>query len=810
MRAGSLPMTDGPPGAARRAKPTPRPPAGPAETRQPTDAEATAAAKFAYNPALDGLRVICIYIILAGHMGAIHASNVAVDMFCVLSGFLITTLLLAEQARTGTVSIGRFLVRRAYKLMPVMWVYLLIGLAITVAFKWDDIPYRDDYIKSALSTFLNVNNWYKVENPLGGGRWLAHVWSLSMEEQFYLVWPWVFLLFVRSARLRPYLLTFLIASIGLIMGWTYMMAANGAPRSRVYLAPDTHIAPLLIGCLVAVWRDNRLRALATPVVRDKKDGDRKDGGGKGDGKKAATGAHSAATAAAVERWTSGRRLAALGLPAGIVLFLLAFLGPNKDLPETNWIDYGAYVPSAALGALLIIGADVNRDARWVRLLGSPKMAWTGKITYSIYLWHYPFISAAAGQLVPRIGLWPSVVVAAVCTTITAYFSNRFIEKPIIARRPKWADTPRGPARPAAAAGPAGAPAQVPAKAGPREPRERDLSELPELPELEPVLAGVGTSAADAEQADGRGGRAGAPPRPGDWSDGDVDWVDEGYPGRGGPAGPGPARAGYSHDPDSQPMPAVPRPSGPRAGEVVYDRADGPPVYEHGPAVGATHAGGFEPTPIPDWAAYPALNRGPGSAADAGPAMGAPRQGPAASMGGDTMNLHLPSTFDPGAPPAHGTGPRAGRDRPGRPADPAEPGRLPGVAHPAGHRPGPAPGHAPAYGHSPAHSPAHGQALGHVPGHGHVPGPSHAPAYGHGPGNGHGPAHGHGPAYGRGPGESRGPGRDQGLDRLDGAGHGPADHAGDHVLEPVRDPRAGREPAEPDPLFGPVPGAGRDW
>lgn len=327
-----------------------------------------------------------------------------------------------------------------------------------------------------------------------------------------------------------------------------------------------------------------------------------------------------------------------------------------------------------------------------------------------------------------------------------------------------------------------------------------------------MLAGVGTSAADAEQADGRRGQAGAPPRPGDWSDGDVDWVDEGYPGRGGPAGHGPARSGYSHDPDSQPMPAVPRPSGPRAGEVVYDRADGPPVYEHGPAVGATHAGGFEPTPIPDWAAYPALNRGPGSAADAGPAMGAPRQGPAASMGGDTMNLHLPSTFDPGAPPAYGTGPRAGHDRPGRPADPADPGRLPGVAHPAGHRPGPAPGHAPAYGHSPAH----GQALGHAPGHGHVPGPGHAPAYGHGPGNGqgpgngHGPAHGHGPAYGRGLGESRGPGRDQGLDRLDGAGHGPADHAGDHVLEPVRDPRAGREAAEPDPLFGPVPGAGRDW
>ncbi|WP_035753090.1 acyltransferase [Parafrankia discariae] len=797
MRAGSLPTTDGLPGA-RRVQSTPRPPAGPAVTRQPTDAEATAAAKFSYNPALDGLRVICIYIILAGHMGAVHASNVAVDMFCVLSGFLITTLLLAEQARTGTVSIGRFLVRRAYKLMPVMWVYILVGLAITVAFKWDDIPYRDDFVKSALATFFNVNNLYKVENPLGGGRWLPHVWSLSMEEQFYLVWPWIFLLFVRSAKLRPYLLTFLIASIGLIMGWTYTMAANGAPRSRVYLAPDTHIAPLLIGCLVAVWRDNRLRALATPVTG--RPAGAAEGGGKGGtkdgGRKAATGAHTAATAAAVARWTSGRRLAALGLPAGVVLFLLAFLGPNKDLPDPNWIDYGAYVPSAALGALLIIGADVNRDARWVRLLGSPKMAWTGKITYSIYLWHYPFISAAAGQLVPRIGLWPSVVAAAIGTTITAYFSNRFIEKPIIARRPKWANTPRGPARPATGAGPAGAPTPAPAKAGPR---ERDLSELPESPELEPVLAGVGTGAAGAEQGDGRGGRSGSPSRPGDWSDGDVDWVDEGYPGRGGPAGPGPGpgRAGYAHGPDSQPMPAVAHQSGPRAGEVVYDRTDGPPVYEHGPAVGAAHAGGFEPTPIPDWAAYPALNRGPGAVPDPGPgpAMGALRPGSAAPMGGDTMNLHLPATFDPGAPPGRGTGPRAGHDRPGRPADPAGPGRLPGVAHPAGH--------------------------------GHTPAPAYGPGNGHGPAHGHGPSHGHGhgPAYGRGSGESRGPGHDPGPDRFRGAGHGYAGQgahagqgaragqngpAGDDALEAVRDPRAGRETAEPDPLFGPVPGSGRDW
>jgi len=80
--------------------------------------DAAAAAEFAYNPALDGLRAIAIFFVLAGHMGAIRASNVAVDLFFVLSGFLITALMLAEATRTGTVSIGRFLVRRAYRLLP--------------------------------------------------------------------------------------------------------------------------------------------------------------------------------------------------------------------------------------------------------------------------------------------------------------------------------------------------------------------------------------------------------------------------------------------------------------------------------------------------------------------------------------------------------------------------------------------------------------------------------------------------------------------------------------------------------------------
>ncbi len=422
--------------------PRPQPPVRSSVPPRPAGASsADAAAKFAYNPALDGLRVVCIYIILAGHMGAIHASNVAVDVFFVLSGFLITALLLAERSRTGTVSLGRFLVRRAYRLMPAMWVYLLAGLAVTVAFKWHDVPFRNDYIGSAVSAFFNVNNWYKVEHPAAGGRWLAHVWSLSLEEQFYLLWPAMFLLVTRSERLRPHLIKILLAMIVVVAIWTFTVASGGAPHSRVYLALDTHVAPLLIGCLLAVWRDARLRALAAQEpVTDPATGGRRRRHSPQSGSKVTP-----VTSAAVERWTVGLRIAGLGLVAGIGLVLFAFLGPNKDSHSANWLDHAAYIPSALLGAIVILSADLRRDTAWVRLLGSPRMAFLGKITFSIYLWHYPVISAANGQLVPRIGLWPSVVCAAAASTFIAYFSNRFVEKPAQRARPKWADTPRGPA-----------------------------------------------------------------------------------------------------------------------------------------------------------------------------------------------------------------------------------------------------------------------------------------------------------------------------------------------------------------------------
>jgi peptidoglycan/LPS O-acetylase OafA/YrhL len=396
--------------------------------------DASAAAKFGYNPALDGLRAIAIFVVLAGHMGAVRASNVAVDVFFVLSGFLITALMLAERARTGTVSIGRFIVRRIYRLMPAMWFYLLVGLAVTLVFKRHDYGYRKDYAGSALSSFFDVNNWFRVVHPDAGGQWLAHVWSLSAEEQFYLLWPLLFVGMLRSTGLRPYL----AAAAGLLIVssalWGCLLAGGGAGRPRVYFGLDSHAAPLLVGCLLAIWRDHALRTSAGPAPPGTRRRRRH---------AVTTGKVGAATAAAAVRWTAGQRLASLGLPAGIALALLAYFGPTDETTAPNWLDRAGYLPSAVLAAVVILGCDLRRDAGWVRALARRPVAWTGRIAYSIFLWHYPVISVAV-RLVPRIGRWPAVVIAAVVSTVVAYLCSRFVERPAQRRRPAWADAPQGP------------------------------------------------------------------------------------------------------------------------------------------------------------------------------------------------------------------------------------------------------------------------------------------------------------------------------------------------------------------------------
>src|SRR5579862_1099054 len=141
-----------------------------------------------YVPALDGLRAIAVLAVLGYHTweGAFRGGWVGVDIFFVLSGYLITSILLAERDRRGTISFRQFYLRRALRLLPA----LVLCLAVAIALAASQGPtLRDATTKEAAAATLYAANWWQVLRPHAPIGLLAHTWSLSVEEQFYLCWP---------------------------------------------------------------------------------------------------------------------------------------------------------------------------------------------------------------------------------------------------------------------------------------------------------------------------------------------------------------------------------------------------------------------------------------------------------------------------------------------------------------------------------------------------------------------------------------------------------------------------------------------
>src|SRR3954471_21397865 len=214
--------------------------------------------RLGYVPGLDGLRGIAVIAVLLFHGGVTWAKGgfLGVDVFFVLSGFLITSLLLDERWKTGTVKLSRFWARRARRLLPA----LLILLAAMAAYAtW--VPMQSplgDLRRDVLATLAYVSNWHFI---IDGGSYFArnappsplrHTWSLAIEEQFYVLWP---LLFIAVARGR-HRLTKLAVLIGVgiaasIAAMAYLFHP-GADSSRVYYGTDTRAHVILIGCGLAV------------------------------------------------------------------------------------------------------------------------------------------------------------------------------------------------------------------------------------------------------------------------------------------------------------------------------------------------------------------------------------------------------------------------------------------------------------------------------------------------------------------------------------------------------------------------------
>ena len=384
--------------------------------------------------ALDGVRAVGLLLIVGFHFGAPGMSGgfVGVDAFYVLSGYLITGLLLGEWARSARIGLGAFWLRRARRLLPALAVVLVVVTLVirftTPAGLYPDLRMAD------LSALFYFSNWWQIASSgnyfvaTGAVSPLTHTWSLAVEEQFYLIWPLVVLAVLHTARRlgrrrgrpgpatgqatgqaaeptggrradRGVELLLAVSVVGVVasaveMAWLYH---PGADITRLYFGTDTHAQSILVGAVLA--------CTLTLVQRRR--------GNVG----MAPGAH--ATGARVALTVLGLA----GLAGTVVL--------TTTLDGTSAVAYrGGFLCSALSAAALITGAVCVTGGPIARVLSVRPLVWMGTVSYGAYLWHFPvFIELDSA----RTGLGGAglLTVRVLATFTLAGLSYYLVERPVM-------------------------------------------------------------------------------------------------------------------------------------------------------------------------------------------------------------------------------------------------------------------------------------------------------------------------------------------------------------------------------------------
>ena len=348
-------------------------------------------------PGLDGVRAVAVAAVLIFHANPtwLPGGFLGVDVFFTLSGFLITSLLLTELEARGGIRFGRFYQHRAKRLLPAMFAVLIASslLAITIA-QDAAARLREDVVASA----FYVTNWWYVEHgtsyfdAIGRPPLLQHLWSLAVEEQFYLVWPLILYLLWRLGRVpavRFGAMAGVLASTAW-MGW--IAVRDGIPAladsGRVYFGTDTHAMTLLVGAVLATYWTQE-------------------------------GAISVLTA-------RGRRLMSLVGLASLAGLVVIF----RFVDESSWMLYrSGFLWIGLLTAGFVAAAAVNRT--WfARALALQPLRWIGQRSYGIYLWHWPiFLVLRPGIDLDATG-WKVQAARFGLTFLAAELSYRFLEMPV--------------------------------------------------------------------------------------------------------------------------------------------------------------------------------------------------------------------------------------------------------------------------------------------------------------------------------------------------------------------------------------------
>ena len=331
---------------------------------------------------LDGLPGIAVTAVMCHHLIEIDAASdspirmfsggfIGVDLFFVISGFLITWLALGEFNNSGRINVRHFYMRRALRLVPALLFFLLVNIAVAVYS--DQLAQIMPSVWATLFYYLNWKVYFTLEVAPGFG----HLWSLSVEEQYYMLWPLCLLLLLRSRRAVPLLV---LAALAVLLHRNLVWHEDGN-WLPLYLRTDMRLDTLLLGALCAFfWQSEYLARLFN------------------------------------------------GRLAGSVLFI-AFLAMTLllDSRHASYYTWGASLV-ALLGCGFIFNCSAGAGNTRGGIFNKAWIEYLGRRSYGLYLWHFP-VFLWCGKLQPGLPTWLVITIAVGVTFLLTEFSWRVIERP---------------------------------------------------------------------------------------------------------------------------------------------------------------------------------------------------------------------------------------------------------------------------------------------------------------------------------------------------------------------------------------------